>query len=215
MFKQEQQIDKKDTTSFAGFLQAFLQPHNSSYLSSVMFRMKNLFFLSIGLLLTTLTAQAQTVPAQTGSQLSQEEAQDALDVHNKIRNDVNVPPLTWSTELAAFAQAWANYLAENGCKMQHRPASGAWAQQYGENIYWAQGRTLLAADASRSWYSEVQDYEHVPIGSPHRGRTGHYTQMVWRKTTTVGIGKATCSNGAVIIVANYDPRGNMRGEMAY
>lgn len=180
-----------------------------------MFHMKNLFILFIGLLLSALTALAQTVPTKTGSQLTQQEAQDALDVHNKVRNDVNVLPLAWSTELAAFAQAWADYLAENGCKMQHRPTSGAWAQQYGENIYWAKGRTLLAADASRSWYSEIQYYEHAPLSAANVGKTGHYTQMVWQKTTTVGIGKTTCSDGAVIIVANYNPRGNMRGEMAY
>jgi len=177
--------------------------------------MKNLFTLFIGLLFTSLASLAQSVPEKTGSQLGQQEAQEALDFHNKVRSEVNVAPLAWSTELAAYAQAWANHLAERGCKMQHRPATGQWAQQYGENIYWAQGRSLLAVDASRSWYSEIQDYQHGPLSAANVGKTGHYTQMVWQKSTTVGIGKATCSNGAVMIVANYDPRGNMRGEMAY
>jgi len=180
-----------------------------------MYRMRNLFILSMGFTLATLSSQGQTVPVKTGSLLSQQEAQDALDFHNKVRHDVNVGPLAWSAELAAFAQSWADYLAKNGCKMQHRPAEGPWAQQYGENIYWAQGRSLLAADASRSWYSEIQDYNHAPLSAANVGKTGHYTQMVWQKSTTVGIGKATCANGAVMIVANYNPRGNMRGELAY
>jgi hypothetical protein len=29
------------------------------------------------------------------------------------------------------------------------------------------------------------------------------------------LGKAVCKNGATIIVANYDPRGNMMGEKPY
>lgn len=179
-----------------------------------MYHMKNIHILFIGLLLAAFTSKAQTVPAQTGSQISQQEAQAALDFHNKTRQDVNVAPLTWSAELSAFAQAWADHLAQNGCTMRHRPTSGTWAQQYGENIYWAQGHYLLAVDASRSWYSEIHDYEHGPF-SANRNKTGHYTQMVWQQSKTLGIGKATCKNGAVIVVANYDPRGNMIGELAY
>ena len=177
--------------------------------------MKNLSIFSIIALLSFSTTQAQKVPAQTGSQLSQQEAQAALDVHNQARKDVNVAPLEWSADLATFAQAWADNLAQNDCKMKHRPTSGSWAQQYGENIYWAQGRSLLASDASRSWYSEINDYQHGPLAAGNRGKTGHYTQMVWRNTKRLGMGKATCANGSVIIVANYDPMGNMRGEMAY
>jgi hypothetical protein len=177
--------------------------------------MKKIHILSIVFLLVYSITQAQTVPAKTGSLLGQQEAQDALDFHNKARKDVHVAPLSWSTQLAAFAQAWANNLAQNGCKMQHRPAAGEWAQQYGENIYWAMGRSLLAGDASRSWYSEIADYTPGPYSSANRGKTGHYTQMVWQESKTVGIGKATCPNGSVIIVANYDPRGNTLGVRPY
>lgn len=177
--------------------------------------MKSLSILSIILLLICTAVQAQKVPAQTGSQLNQQEAQQALDIHNQARKEVNVAPLEWSADLASFAQAWADNLAQNGCTMKHRPSSGSWAQQYGENIYWAQGRSLLASDAASSWYSEINDYQHGPLSATNRGKTGHYTQMVWRQTTHVGMGQATCENGSVIIVANYNPMGNMRGEMAY
>lgn len=176
--------------------------------------MKNVHVLLFLLLFSSVSTQAQTVPVSTGSLLSQQEAQAALDVHNKARNDVKVTPLSWSSELATFAQAWANHLAENGCTMKHRPASGSWAQQYGENIYWAQGRSLLAADASSSWYSEVEHYQYGPYEGTSRG-VGHYTQMVWNDTKAVGIGKATCRDGSVIIVANYNPRGNTVGVRPY
>ncbi|WP_066405701.1 CAP family protein [Flavisolibacter tropicus] len=176
--------------------------------------MKNGQVLLSILLLFTVATRAQTVPASTGSLLSQQEAQDALDVHNKARKDVSVTSLSWSAELAAFAQAWADHLAKSGCNMKHRPASGTWAQQYGENIFWAQGRSLLATDASRSWYSEIDQYQYGPFDGTNKG-VGHYTQMIWKTTQSVGIGKATCSNGAVIIVANYNPPGNTVGTKPY
>lgn len=177
-------------------------------------RMKNSHVLSPFLLLFFVTTQAQTVTAPTGSLVNQQEAQAALDVHNKARKEVNVAPLSWSADLAAFAQAWADHLAANGCTMKHRPTVGTWAQQYGENIYWAQGRSLLAADASRSWYTEIEHYQHGPYEGASRG-VGHYTQMVWQATKTLGMGKASCKDGAVIIVANYDPRGNTVGVRPY
>ena len=72
--------------------------------------------------------QAQKVPVNTGSKVAKEDAQTALDFHNKVRKDVGVPPLEWSPELAAFAQLWANKLADGGCELeQHEtaiPSSG-------------------------------------------------------------------------------------------
>jgi hypothetical protein len=177
--------------------------------------MKKIPILSLVLLLLFSFAQAQTVPAVTGSLVSQQEAQEALDFHNKVRKEVNVAPLTWSAELSAYAQAWADNLASTGCKMQHRPYSGKWAQQYGENIYWALGRELEPVNASSSWYSEIKDYKHGPLSNNNFMKVGHYTQMVWHDSKRVGMGKATCKNGSVIIVANYDPRGNMLGTKAY
>jgi pathogenesis-related protein 1 len=39
--------------------------------------------------------------------------------------------------------------------------------------------------------------------------------MVWRDTERMGMGQATCPDGAVIIVANYDPPGNVIGRYPY
>ena len=177
--------------------------------------MKKIPILSLVLLILFSSAQAQTVPTVTGSLVSQQEAQEALDFHNKVRKDVKVAPLTWSTDLSVYAQAWADNLASTGCKMQHRPHSGEWAQQYGENIYWAMGGQLQPVNASSSWYSEIKYYKHGPLSNSNLMKVGHYTQMVWQDSKQVGMGKATCKNGSVIIVANYDPRGNMFGKKVY
>jgi pathogenesis-related protein 1 len=164
--------------------------------------------------LAMLTVKAQRVPENTGSDVSQSDAQEALDFHNKVRNDVGTKPLHWSTELASYAQEWADHLANNNCEFEHR--SGEYDQKnYGENIFWGSGTMYTSKSASESWYSEIKDYVHGVLTSDNWSTAGHYTQMVWSTTTAVGIGSATCPNGSVIIVANYNPPGNYLGQKAY
>lgn len=158
---------------------------------------------------------AQTVPLFTGSSVLQKDAQLAVDFHNKVRKDVGASPLQWSEELAIFAQAWADHLASQGCNMQHRPYSGEWKQIYGENIYWGSNPKFSVLDASKKWYSEINDYTYGTLSKDNWSKTGHYTQMVWRTTTRVGMGIAKCKDGGVIVVANYNPAGNTMGQKPY
>lgn len=159
--------------------------------------------------------QAQTVPSSTGSKVKKEDAQSSLDFHNKARKEVGIVMLEWSPELAAFAQAWADNLTSGGCKIQHRPQTGSWAQQYGENIYFATDPGVTTLTASKAWYNEINDYSNQKINVNNIAKVGHYTQMVWRSTTKMGIGVSRCPSGATIIVANYSPRGNFLGERPY
>ena len=147
--------------------------------------------------------------------VSPEEAQQIVDYHNKVRKEVGAPPVEWSPELATFAQAWANHLAATDCKLQHRPYNGQWAQKYGENIFWGGGKNYTVLDAGKAWYSEKKYWKGGKLNSKNWSKTGHYTQMVWSKTTQIGLGKAVCKNGAIIIVGNYAPQGNMMGEKPY
>ena len=171
--------------------------------------------LFLSLILFGLHASAQIAPEVTGSLVSKKEAQDALDFHNRIRKEVGVSSLLWSTELSAFAQLWANKLAAEGCKLEHRPASGKWAQMYGENIYFGTAKGLTAHDASNAWYAEIKDYSGEKLTIKNFVKVAHYTQMVWRTTTKLGIGKSSCPSGATIIVANYSPLGNYMGQKPY
>jgi hypothetical protein len=155
------------------------------------------------------------VPDATGSSISKQEAQEALDFHNKVRKDVGTVPLEWSTELAAYAQAWADNLAKRNCAFEHRPHSGEFKQIHGENIFWGMGSAYTALNASKSWYDEIKDYKHAPLNNDNWSAAGHYTQMVWKTTTKVGIAKAVCKGGEILIVANYDPAGNYMGQSAY
>lgn len=42
-------------------------------------------------------------------------------------------------------------------------------------------------------------------------KTGHFTQVVWRDSTELGVGMARNRNGEVYVVCNYNPAGNFLG----
>jgi pathogenesis-related protein 1 len=135
-----------------------------------------------------------------------------LLVHNQARAAVGVPPLSWSTKLAAHAQQWANHLASLSISQvqgnPHRP-NGI----YGENFAGGTAGGYTPADGARQWLDEKSVYRHGPYNGS--GATGHYTQMVWRGTTEVGYGVATSRDGWTYVVANYSPAGNTPGQRPY
>src|SRR5580658_4639311 len=75
--------------------------------------------------------------------LAQAEMQTILEAHNAYRAKHCAPPLTWSPEVAATAQRWANQ-----CVFDHDPNS-----ELGENLAW--GTRLTAREAVGLWYDEV------------------------------------------------------------
>jgi pathogenesis-related protein 1 len=173
-----------------------------------------LSFVSAWILACSIVLAQETAP--NPNTVSPQEAQQIVDYHNTVRKEVGVPPVEWSPELAAFAQEWANYIASTGCAMQHRPRDGGkWSQKYGENVFWGMGKTYTVLDAGKMWYGEKKFWKGGKLNGKNWSKTGHYTQMVWSKTTKIGLGKAVCKNGATVIVGNYDPAGNMMGESPY
>jgi pathogenesis-related protein 1 len=128
-----------------------------------------------------------------------------------------VPGLKWSVELAEYAQEWANYLAYNyNCNIQHRrPLKKQTRKDTGENIFWGGGKSYTSLDASKSWYSEIEQYTYRKITNQNYYNTGHYTQMIWKNTKYVGIGIAICPDGNTIVVGNYSPPGNYTGQYPY
>ena len=149
----------------------------------------------------------------TGSKISSEDARAILDHHNKVRNDLKIPPLSWNADLAAYAQEWADSLATfYNCNLTHREN----VRGYGENLYGGgSAESAKPIDASLAWYSEIQQYTYVKLDENNWYNTAHYTQMIWKDTKEAGLGMATCPNGNVVIVANYSPAGNFSGEFPY
>ena len=126
--------------------------------------------------------------------------------HNAVRKKVGVAPLRWSQPLARHAQKWADALAADGCALDHRRDD-----PYGENLYWSSGAASASAVVAK-WADEAKDYDHRRNSC--KGVCGHYTQMVWSTTRSLGCGMASCKNGEVW-VCNYDPPGNFVGQAPY
>jgi len=156
----------------------------------------------------------QTDSMSIGSRLTKEEVEQLTKLHNKARSDVGVGPLTWSSELAIYAQEWADRLASESCKMEHRPHSGKWLQKHGENLFIGAAGFYGVADAVKAWERERSLYKGGVINYSNCYSSGHYTQMVWSNTKHLGCAKVEC-DGKIIVVCNYDPPGNVIGQKPY
>ncbi|MBF0120084.1 MAG: hypothetical protein HQK79_14720 [Desulfobacterales bacterium] len=148
------------------------------------------------------------------SNLTPQEVKDLLNIHNKIRADVGVEPLKWSSKIADYAQEWANYLAKTGCKMEHRSTLRQNKKNYGENLFMGTAGHYGVFDAVKSWEEEKKDYKGETLNNSNWYVSGHYTQIVWKATKELGCSKTLC-NGKIIVVCNYDPPGNYLGQKAY
>ena len=145
--------------------------------------------------------------AQTGSSFTQAEANEMVNRHNDYRKEVGVQDLKWSNKIAAYAQEWANHLAANGCNLKHRST-----HKYGENIFWGYGKKYTSTQIADEWGQEKKDWKGGKVTMQNFAKAGHYTQMIWFETTEIGCAQATCSNGSLIVVCNYNPSGNVIGE---
>jgi PKD repeat protein len=140
---------------------------------------------------------------------------DIIAAHTMYRNEVGVAPLTYSSTLAASAQAWADHDASIGSLVH---SSGS----YGENI--ASGMptgSLSWTDVVNLWGEEKSYFIYGPLGNDcsstgHWYDVGHYTQIVWSTTTQCGCGKATnVTQNTDYFVCQYSPPGNYWGEYPY
>lgn len=133
---------------------------------------------------------------------------EGLERHNHYRAMHGVPALQWCSKCATKAQKHADYLAKTD-SFAHSDEKG-----FGENLYCAsssRGPDVSAVKAVDSWYEEIKDMKRYGEPSPSNfSQVGHFTQVVWKESTHVGMGVATRGN-TVYIVANYLPAGNMVG----
>jgi uncharacterized protein YkwD len=159
----------------------------------------------LAVLLALAMAAAMMNPSQ-----AQNSAQDYVSPHNAARAAVGVAGVSWSTKLQSYAQSYANQRIGD-CKLQH---SGG---PYGENIFWGSaGADWKAADAVNAWVGEKSDYNYASNSCAAGKQCGHYTQVVWRATTSIGCARVVCNNnGGVFIICSYDPPGNFAGQKPY
>ncbi|XP_044018887.1 uncharacterized protein LOC122859390 isoform X2 [Aphidius gifuensis] len=133
--------------------------------------------------------------------------QDVLILHNKYRSVHSSPDLKINDKLNELAQDWAENLAKKEV-MEHRPDN-----DYGENIYLASNSDpkweLKPENVVDAWYAEIEMYKFGEESPTNLPDVGHFTQLVWHSTETMGLGMATSETGKVIVVCNYEPAGNV------
>jgi uncharacterized protein YkwD len=129
----------------------------------------------------------------------------AVNQHNSYRGQQCAAALTWSADLAAGAQTWAN-----ACTKAH--SADAFNGGYGENLYWGSGNLGDADDAVKWWHDEIKKYNFQdPVWS---NDVGHFTQLVWKGSKQIGCGVARCGNENYW-VCRYSPAGNLNVSTKY
>ncbi|KFY31956.1 hypothetical protein V493_00650 [Pseudogymnoascus sp. VKM F-4281 (FW-2241)] len=122
-----------------------------------------------------------------------------LDTHNFYRKEHNASALAWNRTSAAFAADWAG-----ACEFEH---SGG---PTGENLAAGYPNATASIDA---WGTERGEYDFKKAEFSHE--TGHFTQVVWKETTTVGCGLRECDgrggSPGWYVVCEYYPPGNVIG----
>jgi len=126
--------------------------------------------------------------------------------HNAIRTAHNATGLTWSTEYAAMAEAWAD-------KCQFKRTDGFLSDTpYGE-LHAAATGFFPISTAINQFAKDAEEYD------PAHPVYNHWTQIVWKSTTKVGCARSTCNDllglrtgMATYYVCFYDPAGNVIGQ---
>ncbi|KAK4553037.1 hypothetical protein LTR86_009961 [Recurvomyces mirabilis] len=143
-------------------------------------------------------------PAATGAMSFTGDAFQAavLNSTNYYRAQHQAGALSWNDTLAKFAQDTASK-----CIWQH---SGG---PYGENLAEGYDSPVPAIDA---WAGEENRYNYAK--PKFHESTGHYTQLVWQNTTSVGCGAVQCNSDSSdgvkgwMMVCEYFPPGNVGGQ---
>ncbi|XP_055997127.1 cysteine-rich secretory protein LCCL domain-containing 2-like [Ostrea edulis] len=146
-----------------------------------------------------------------------------LKAHNDKRRIVSptatdMKEMQWSTELERIARNYAKK-----CTFAHNSQRSSSTSYYvGENLFVSYG-DMSPAQAVTSWDNEKNDYtlssNRCDPNSKHG--CGHYTQVVWANSETVGCVKHFCNyvrnfnNRGYLVVCNYGPGGNVNNRRPY
>lgn len=133
----------------------------------------------------------------------------ALDLHNQARASApgTRPQLTWSTSLAAEALTYAQKLASrNGMKHSSQ-------RTHGENLA-CSNLPMNLLKATQYWIEEKKSYHGEKVAGSGHKKWGHYTQVIWPRSTRLGMGIALSRSGITYVVARYD-KVQMKGKYPY
>ena len=145
-----------------------------------------------------------------------------LESHNVTRRKHGLQSLKWSEKLARYSKQWTDHLGSGShCQIRHRGGT----PPYGENLYrasalrWSTGERetlpVTIKNVVKAWTDEEKWYDYNRNRCQPGKQCGHYTQIVWRKTTEVGCALKVCADKSQIWVCSYNPPGNFQGVRPY
>ncbi|XP_078681825.1 uncharacterized protein LOC144916567 [Branchiostoma floridae x Branchiostoma belcheri] len=139
---------------------------------------------------------------------------DCLKLHNDIRRIHGAEDLTWCQKCAEFAQQVVTALRDANSPLQHSsPVYRRWLVDgkmvpHGENQMYNFPK-VDCKTAVNSWYEEKPLYnQRHPLRDVETA--GHFTQMVWKATTSVG-----CAGTERYFCCIYEPAGNIKSYYQY
>jgi pathogenesis-related protein 1 len=164
----------------------------------------------------------ETTPDSSAYTIAADVQAAILKAHNderKDNTDGTVPPLTWSAEPEKVAMAYAATLEAAGtCTLVHNKNRGdhgenLWMMGLSSGLTYADFDATLAASAVTAWINEKPDYSYANNSCATGKMCGHYTQIVWKTTKTVGCAILACQGTypSLILICNYAPPGNYVG----
>ena len=149
---------------------------------------------------TTTTADVATPTSNTSYTSPTTFINTLLAAHNLYRHQHNASDLSWNLTLADIG---AKHSAP--CVFAHSHGST------GENLAAGYANTTAAVDA---WGDEGKNYNFGQ--GTFSDSTGHFTQVVWKATTSVGCGATYCggkqNTPGWYLVCEYWPAGNVETE---
>lgn len=142
-----------------------------------------------------------------------------MNATNFYREQHNASVLVWNDTSARFAANWSE-----ACVFKHsvsysvpffsthlRADMRTQGGPTGENLVAGFPNVSASVD---TWGLERESYDWKKPGFSEA--TGHFTQLVWRNTTSVGCGRMNCTgeNGTPgwYVVCEYYPQGNIVGD---
>jgi Cysteine-rich secretory protein family len=155
-----------------------------------------------------------------------------VEQHNAVRAMVMsatpLPPVTWSADMAKYAQEWTDMTCMSP---KHRTMPSLNGKPLGENLYASSGLgdKMAGKEAVDGWAGEVACYTYGTFmkadkcdmtctSKMNSDGCGHYTQVVWRASIEIGCGVTTCGSGFNMqteVICNYGPAGNYIGMNPY
>ena len=133
-----------------------------------------------------------------------------IAAHNLYRARHGSGDVQWSADLAAFALQNVRTNIAAG-SFEHSGQLGL-GQPYGENLGYQSGSYNNPLYLVYLWYVEINQYNYSQPGFSLA--TGHFTQLVWVNSKTIGCAYDQATDGASskYLACEYTPAGNFDGQ---